>query len=86
MAARANKLVFQVSNADPAKWNLALNNARNVIKDLGEDSVAIEIVAYGPGTGWICTGRRGRTDAASEAGLRPYSSLTDCPTCAKPQR
>jgi len=43
------KLVLQVSDNDPAKWNLALNNARNVQTDLGKDKVEIEIVAYGPG-------------------------------------
>jgi hypothetical protein len=43
------KVVFQVSDNDPAKWNLALNNARNVQNDLGKDRVQIEIVAYGPG-------------------------------------
>jgi intracellular sulfur oxidation DsrE/DsrF family protein len=43
------KVVFQVSDNDPAKWNLALNNARNVQADLGKDKVEIEIVAYGPG-------------------------------------
>jgi intracellular sulfur oxidation DsrE/DsrF family protein len=43
------RVVFQVSDNDPAKWNLALNNARNVQQDLGRDNVEIEIVAYGPG-------------------------------------
>jgi intracellular sulfur oxidation DsrE/DsrF family protein len=43
------RVVFQVSDNDPAKWNLALNNARNVQQDLGKDNVQIEIVAYGPG-------------------------------------
>lgn len=43
------RVVFQVSDADPAKWNLALNNARNVQADLGKDNVEIEVVAYGPG-------------------------------------
>ena len=43
------RVVFQVSDNDPAKWNLALNNARNVQQDLGKDKVEIEIVAYGPG-------------------------------------
>ena len=38
-----------VSDPDPAKWNLALNNARNAQVDLGADKVDIEIVAYGPG-------------------------------------
>ncbi|MFZ9336668.1 MAG: hypothetical protein ACO27H_11415 [Burkholderiaceae bacterium] len=52
-AQRPHKLVMQVSDADPAKWNLALNNARNVQADLGRDKVAIEIVAYGPGLGML---------------------------------
>lgn len=43
------KVIFQVSDADPAKWNLALNNAKNVQAELGKDNVQIEIVAYGPG-------------------------------------
>lgn len=43
------KVVFQVSDNDPQKWNLALNNARNVQADLGKDKVQVEIVAYGPG-------------------------------------
>ena len=42
-------LVIQVSDADPGKWRLALNNARNVQAELGKDNVEIEIVAYGPG-------------------------------------
>jgi uncharacterized protein len=47
--APANKVVMQVSDNDPAKWNLALNNAKNLQTDLGAGNVAIEIVAYGPG-------------------------------------
>jgi len=46
-------VIFQVSDNDPAKWNLALNNARNVQADLGKDNVQIEIVAYGPGLGML---------------------------------
>ncbi len=48
-AAAKQKVIFQVSDNDPAKWNLTLNNARNVQTDLGKDNVQIEIVAYGPG-------------------------------------
>ena len=44
-----NRIVFQVSDNDPARWNLALNNAKNVQSDLGVKNVTIEIVAYGPG-------------------------------------
>jgi hypothetical protein len=46
-------VVIQVSDGDPAKWNLALNNARNLQTDLGAANVDIEIVAYGPGIGML---------------------------------
>jgi intracellular sulfur oxidation DsrE/DsrF family protein len=51
--AEQKMVVFQVSDADPQKWNLALNNALNVQQDLGKDKVTIEIVAYGPGLGML---------------------------------
>ena len=51
--AAKQKVIFQVSDADPAKWNLALNNARNVQTELGMENVLIEIVAYGPGLGML---------------------------------
>ncbi|MCX7194167.1 MAG: DsrE family protein [Proteobacteria bacterium] len=44
-----DKVVIQVSDALPEKWNLALNNARNVQEAVGKDKVDVEIVAYGPG-------------------------------------
>ncbi len=47
------KVVLQVSDADAGKWNLALNNARNLQADLGAANVDIEIVAYGPGIGML---------------------------------
>lgn len=44
------RIILQVSDDDPKKWNLALNNARNAQQDLGgAKNVDIEIVAYGPG-------------------------------------
>ncbi|WP_255368808.1 DsrE family protein [Polaromonas sp. OV174] len=42
-----------MSDNDPAKWNLALNNARNLQEDVGAANVDIEIVAYGPGIGML---------------------------------
>ena len=48
-ATTKNHVVLQVSDNDPGKWNLALNNARNLQTDLGAQNVEIEIVAYGPG-------------------------------------
>ena len=50
---KKHKVIFQVSDNDPVKWNLTLNNARNVQQDLGEKNVKIEIVAYGPGIGML---------------------------------
>ena len=48
-AQQKSKIVLQVSDNDPAKWNLALNNARNAQDELGKDNIDIEIVVYGPG-------------------------------------
>ena len=48
-AADKKGVVIQMSDNDPAKWSLALNNAKNVQQELGKDNVNIEIVAYGPG-------------------------------------
>ncbi|MEK7737931.1 MAG: DsrE family protein [Pseudomonadota bacterium] len=51
--AKENKVVIQVSDADSKKWNLALNNAKNVQDAYGKDKVSIEIVVYGPGIGML---------------------------------
>jgi len=48
-ASKITKVVIQVSDNNPKKWNLALNNAENVQQDLGKSNVDIAIVAYGPG-------------------------------------
>ena len=54
-AAGRHHVVIQVSDNDAAKWNLALNNARNVQADLGMDNVDVEVVAYGPGLAMLRT-------------------------------
>lgn len=51
--AAPGRVVFQVSDGDAGKWNLALNNARNVQQELGAEKVQIKIVAYGPGIGML---------------------------------
>ncbi|MBC3909354.1 DsrE family protein [Undibacterium umbellatum] len=48
-AAQKSKVVFQVSDGESKKWELALHNVRNVINDMGKDNIEVEIVAYGPG-------------------------------------
>ncbi len=47
------QIVFQVSDGEVAKWNLALNNVRNVQTELPDDAPEIEVVAYGPGIGML---------------------------------
>ncbi|TMG82802.1 MAG: hypothetical protein E6H67_17820 [Betaproteobacteria bacterium] len=44
-----SKVVIQVSDGEQTKWNLALNNAKNIQTDLGAANVDIEIVVYGAG-------------------------------------
>jgi intracellular sulfur oxidation DsrE/DsrF family protein len=65
------KAVFQVSDADPQKWNLTLNNAKNAQADLGPGAV-IEIVAFGPGIGMLKAGAEvaSRVTEAVGAGVK----------------
>jgi intracellular sulfur oxidation DsrE/DsrF family protein len=67
-----NRVVLQVSDGDPGKWNLALNNARNVQSDLGAGNVELEIVAYGPGIGMLKMDSpvASRIDEALAAGVK----------------
>ena len=52
-SAQPNRLVVQVSDGDAARWNMALNNIRNVQSELGATNVDIVLVAYGPGIGML---------------------------------
>ena len=67
-----SKVVLQMSEADPAKWNLALNNAKNIQTDLGAAHVDVEIVAYGPGIGMLKVDSvvGNRIDEALTAGVK----------------
>lgn len=42
-------VVMQISENNPLTWNLALTIANHLQKNLGKDSVDVEIVAFGPG-------------------------------------
>jgi intracellular sulfur oxidation DsrE/DsrF family protein len=44
-----NRALFQVTDNDPARWNLILNNMANLKEGVGSEGVEIELVAYGPG-------------------------------------
>lgn len=69
--AAKEKLVIQVSDADTGKWNLALNNAKNVQQAFGADKVDIEIVTYGPGIGMLKMDSvvANRVDDSKQAGI-----------------
>lgn len=66
------KVVMQVSDNDPAKWNLALNNAKNVQQMIGADKVEVEIVVYGPGVNMLKmdSAVAGRVDEAKNANVK----------------
>ena len=42
-------LVVQVSQGNPKRWTLVLNNTANVINYFGPDNIQVVVVAYGPG-------------------------------------
>jgi intracellular sulfur oxidation DsrE/DsrF family protein len=45
-----HRLVIQVTDNDPARWTMVLNNTKNAQEDVGgADKIDLEIVAYGPG-------------------------------------
>ncbi len=69
VASDHEKVIFQVSDSAPSKWNMALNNARNVQELIGKDKVDIEIVAFGPGIDML--------KLESEVGVRVDQALTD---------
>jgi uncharacterized protein len=66
------KLAIQMSDNDPAKWNLALNNAKNVQDELGVANVEVEIVAFGPGIHMlkIDSAVNSRIGEATKAGIK----------------
>jgi hypothetical protein len=66
------KIVLQISDADPTKQTLVLNVATNVIKAYGQDKVEVEIVAFGPGLRLMFDDNhnKGRISGLSDAGVR----------------
>ena len=49
VAPAREQAIFAVSDADPAKWNLTLNNIGSALDGIGADNADIELVVYGPG-------------------------------------
>ncbi len=52
-SAAVNRLVVQVSDGEAPRWNMVLNNIRNVQSELGAGMVDVVLVAYGPGIGML---------------------------------
>ena len=71
-AAPKNRMVIQVTDNDPARWNMVLNNAHNAQEDLGAANIEIEIVAYGPGINMLKKESvvGGRIDDAVKSGVK----------------
>ena len=78
------RVVFQVSDDDAKKWNLALNNVKNVQQELGEANVDIEVVAYGPGIGMLKfeSAVAERVDEAVKSGVK----IVACENTMKAQK
>jgi hypothetical protein len=76
-----HRLVLQVSENDPAVWNLTLNNAENVQQALGKDNVDVEIVAYGPGLNMLKA--ESKVAARLNAALDSSVGLLACGTTMK---
>ena len=73
----AHKLVFHVDENDPAVMNLTLNNVANVIKHyqaVGQ-SVAVEVVTYGPGLTMLRSDTSPVKDRISTMSLEYQGSL-----------
>ena len=47
------KVVVHVGDAEPAKWNVALNNVANLQNELGAANIDIEVVAINAGLGML---------------------------------
>ncbi len=58
-AGKTHHVAIHIDDSDPARMNMALNNAQNVSKyyESVGDEVVIEIVAYGPGLNMLVEGK-----------------------------
>lgn len=83
-ATTRDQVVIQVSDDDAKKWNLALNNAKNLQQELGASNIDIEIVVYGPGIGMLKfdSAVATRIDEALNAGIR----IVACENTMKAQK
>ncbi len=60
--AKAHHVVFALTSGDEADWKLTVGNIRNLLADLPPDSTEIEVVAFGPGLGFLRKGASSEVD------------------------
>jgi len=72
MGNRFTHVVFQMSDDDPKKWSLMLNNVKNVQQELGTGNADIEVVTFGPGVNMLKLESTvaDRVDEALNAGVK----------------
>ena len=70
------KLVIQVTENNPATWNLALHNALLFKRNVGEGNSEIEIVAIGPGLNMLKS--ESRATASVEQALDQSIDVVAC--------
>ncbi len=65
-------LALQLSEKDPARQSLVLSVANNMLKQYGPDSIAIEVVTFGPGIRLLYADSplRKRVESLVEQGVR----------------
>ncbi|MET4065806.1 intracellular sulfur oxidation DsrE/DsrF family protein [Bradyrhizobium sp. S3.2.6] len=67
-----HKIVLQLSDSDAKKQALVLSVANNLLKAYDPDKIAVEIVAFGPGTELLLSGseRRKQVESLIAQGVR----------------
>ncbi|MHB1245954.1 MAG: DsrE family protein [Sulfuriferula sp.] len=50
------KVLLEVDSANPASWNLAVNNAAQILQIIGMDKAQVEVLAWGPGIKMLVKG------------------------------
>lgn len=67
-----HRMVLQLSDRDPGKQALILSVANNVLKEIGPDQVALEVVTFGPGIDLLRedSSERARVDSLIAQGVR----------------
>ena len=75
-----HKVAIHVDDNDPKVMNLALNNAKNVLEYYAakNESVAIEIVAYGPGLHMLRSDTSPVKQRVGEISMAPQISFAAC--------